>query len=107
MIACGVDLGSTTGKAVIIKDGEIILGEIVMATVKPAVTAQLAVDAAIKKAGLSSMKDLHHSHGGHASACDARLCAGHVLLRSSSVGRNAGFINFTGGGVMHSEWRMM
>ena len=58
MIACGVDLGSTTGKAVIIKDGEIILGEIVMATVKPAVTAQLAVDAALKKAGLSSVKDV-------------------------------------------------
>jgi predicted CoA-substrate-specific enzyme activase len=54
----GIDLGSTTGKAVVIIDDKIILGSIVAATPKPAVTAQLAMDAALKNAGLSSVKDL-------------------------------------------------
>ena len=60
MITAGIDLGSTTGKAAIIKDGKIILGEIVNCTTKPEETAKLAMDAALKNAGLSSVKDLDY-----------------------------------------------
>jgi (R)-2-hydroxyacyl-CoA dehydratese activating ATPase len=58
MIVAGIDLGSTTGKAVVIIDDKIILGNIVMATPKPAVTAELAMKEALNNAGLSSVKDL-------------------------------------------------
>ena len=60
MIVAGIDLGSTTGKAVIIKDGKTVLGEIVKATTKPEETAQIAIDAALKNAGVSSTKDLDY-----------------------------------------------
>ena len=60
MITGGIDLGSTTGKAVVIMDDKIILGNIVMATPKPAVTAQLAMKAALDNAGLSSVKELDY-----------------------------------------------
>jgi predicted CoA-substrate-specific enzyme activase len=60
MITGGIDLGSTTGKAVIIMDDKIILGNIIMATPKPAVTAQMAMDAVLENAGLSSVKDLDY-----------------------------------------------
>lgn len=58
MIAGGIDLGSTTGKAVVIIDDKVFLGTIVMATPKPALTAQMAMNEALNNAGLSSVKDL-------------------------------------------------
>jgi (R)-2-hydroxyacyl-CoA dehydratese activating ATPase len=60
MIAGGIDLGSTAGKAVVITDDKIILGSIIMATPKPAVTAKLTMKAALDNAGLSSVKDLDY-----------------------------------------------
>jgi len=60
MIVAGIDLGSTTGKAVVLVDDKIFLGDIIMSTPKPALTAQLAMDAALKNAGLSSVKDLSY-----------------------------------------------
>ena len=56
----GIDLGSTTGKAVVIIDDKIILGDIVMATPKPAVTARMAMDAALKNAGIASLQSLDY-----------------------------------------------
>ena len=60
MIFGGIDLGSTTGKAVVIIDDKIILGDIVMATPKPAVTARMAMDAALKNAGIASLQSLDY-----------------------------------------------
>lgn len=54
MIVGGCDLGSTTGKAVVMIDDEIFLGDIVTATTKPALTATLAMDSALRKAGLTN-----------------------------------------------------
>ncbi|MEI6530520.1 MAG: acyl-CoA dehydratase activase [bacterium] len=58
MITAGIDIGSTTGKAVVMMDDKIILGTIIAVTTKPAITASMAMDAAIKNAGLSGIKDL-------------------------------------------------
>ncbi len=60
MIVGGCDLGSTTGKAVVIIDDKVILGNIIMSTPKPAVTAKMAMDEAIQNAGLSSIKNLDY-----------------------------------------------
>lgn len=53
MIVAGCDVGSLTGKAVIMKDGEIISSSIVPTTVKPERTARNAMDEALAKCGLS------------------------------------------------------
>jgi predicted CoA-substrate-specific enzyme activase len=58
MIVGGCDLGSTTGKAAILIDDQLFCGDIISATTKPALTATLAMDSAIKKAGLKSIADL-------------------------------------------------
>lgn len=53
MIVAGCDVGSLTGKAVILEDGEILSYSIVPTTPKPARTAQDAMDEALKKGNLS------------------------------------------------------
>ncbi len=58
MIVGGCDLGSTTGKAAILVDDALFLGDIITATPKPAVTATMAMDSAVKKAGLKSIADV-------------------------------------------------
>ncbi|MDD4603983.1 MAG: acyl-CoA dehydratase activase [Bacteroidales bacterium] len=60
MITAGIDIGSTTGKAVILIDDKIILGKIIPVTTKPAVTAQIALDEALKNAGLNSVADIQY-----------------------------------------------
>ena len=57
MIVAGIDLGSTTGKAVVLVDDKIILGDIITATTKPAVTAQMAMDSALRNAGITSVQE--------------------------------------------------
>lgn len=53
MIVCGCDLGSATGKTVLL-DGESILSwAVVKATRSPEMTAQLVLDEALDKAGLT------------------------------------------------------
>jgi predicted CoA-substrate-specific enzyme activase len=47
MIACGCDVGSLTGKAVILAEGRIISHSIVPVMVRPEQTAQCALDAAL------------------------------------------------------------
>lgn len=58
MIVGGCDIGSTTGKAVIMKDGEIISYSILLSTTKPEKTARMAMDEALDKAGLLPIKEL-------------------------------------------------
>ncbi|MHA1987014.1 MAG: BadF/BadG/BcrA/BcrD ATPase family protein [Promethearchaeota archaeon] len=53
MIVAGCDVGSLTGKAVILEDSEILSYSIVPTTPKPARTAQDAMDEALKKGNLS------------------------------------------------------
>ena len=58
MIVAGCDVGSLTGKAVILKDGEILAYSIVPTTPKPERTAKNAMDAALEngKLGLDEIE---------------------------------------------------
>ena len=53
LIVAGCDVGSLTGKAVILKDGDILSYSIVPTTPKPERTAKNAMDEALKKENLS------------------------------------------------------
>ncbi|MGB2583003.1 MAG: acyl-CoA dehydratase activase, partial [Dehalococcoidia bacterium] len=63
MLVGGCDVGSATGKAVVMKDGEIISHVIIPSTTRPEVTARTVMDEAIEKAGLSSIDDLDYIVG--------------------------------------------
>jgi len=63
MIVGGCDVGSATGKAVIMKDSTIASYTIIPSTTKPEVTARVAMDEAIKRAGLSSLEGLQYIVG--------------------------------------------
>jgi predicted CoA-substrate-specific enzyme activase len=62
MIVAGCDVGSLTGKAVILKDGAILASSIVPTTVKPEKTASNAMDMALEKSDLS-MEDIAYMVG--------------------------------------------
>ena len=53
MIVAGCDVGSLTGKAVILKDGDILSYSIVPTTPKPERTARNAMDKVLQKTNLS------------------------------------------------------
>nr|MDO8081285.1 acyl-CoA dehydratase activase [Candidatus Freyarchaeota archaeon] len=57
MIVAGCDIGSLTGKALIMKENKILSYSIVPSTIKPEKTSQNAMDSALEKAGLKS-KDI-------------------------------------------------
>ena len=63
MIVGGCDIGSTTGKAVVMAEEKIICGAIVPSEAKPEYTARLAMDDAVQQAGLSSIEDLQYIVG--------------------------------------------
>ncbi|MBM3131793.1 MAG: CoA activase [Chloroflexi bacterium] len=63
MIVGGCDIGSTTGKAVVMKDGEILSSTIIPSTTRPEETARIAMDQALRQAGLSSINDLDYIVG--------------------------------------------
>jgi predicted CoA-substrate-specific enzyme activase len=63
MIVGGCDVGSTTGKAVVMRDGEIISHFITPSTTKPEKTARIAMDEALKQAAISSIDDLEYIVG--------------------------------------------
>lgn len=63
MISGGCDIGSTTGKAAIMIDGEMISGSVVPSTNKPDLTALRAMENAVNKAGLSSVSDVDYIVG--------------------------------------------
>ena len=63
MIVGGCDIGSTTGKAVVMKDGEILSSTIIPSTTRPEETARMAMDEALIQAGISSIDDLDYIVG--------------------------------------------
>ena len=63
MIVGGVDVGSATGKAVVMKDGEIIGSDMIAATTRPQETARLVMEAAVSQAGLPSIDHLDNIIG--------------------------------------------
>ena len=63
MIVGGCDVGSATGKAVVMKDGTISSYLIIPSTTKPEVTARTVMDTAVEQAGLSSIEDLDYVVG--------------------------------------------
>jgi len=63
MIVGGCDVGSTTGKAVILNEEEILSYFITPSTTNPEKTAHIAVDEALRRAGLSSLDDLGYIVG--------------------------------------------
>ena len=63
MIVGGCDIGSTTGKAVILRDGKIASYSIVTSTTKPEVTAKMAMEEAMVSVGLTSMEELDYIVG--------------------------------------------
>jgi predicted CoA-substrate-specific enzyme activase len=63
MIAGGCDIGSTTSKAVIFKDGEIVSYYIMDSTVNPYESSKMAMNEALKLAGLNSIEDLDYIVG--------------------------------------------
>jgi len=63
MIVGRCDVGSATGKAVVMKDGEVTGYVIIPSTTKPEVTARMAMEQTIREAGLSSIEDLDYIVG--------------------------------------------
>ncbi len=63
MIVAGVDLGSATGKAVIMKDETILASHVVRSTTHPEKTGLLALQGALNGAGLSSLAQLQYILG--------------------------------------------
>jgi predicted CoA-substrate-specific enzyme activase len=63
MLVGGCDVGSTTGKAVILHDASIVSHFIIPSTTNPEKTARLAMGEAIRLAGLSSLEDLRYIVG--------------------------------------------
>ncbi len=59
----GCDVGSTTGKALIMRDGEVLGYSIIPCAVRPEVTAETALNNALNVAGLASRDDLGYIVG--------------------------------------------
>ena len=60
MAVAGVDIGSATGKAVVLADGEIVGWHVLDSTAQPVQTAEIAVGKALSDAGLGSLDDLDY-----------------------------------------------
>ena len=63
MIVAGCDVGSTTGKAVIMKDHTITAYTIMPCKPKPEETARLAINEVMQQVGLSSLEELDYVVG--------------------------------------------
>ena len=63
MIVAGCDLGSATGKAVILRDETILASAVVRSTMKPEKTGLLALETALEKAGLGGLAELQYILG--------------------------------------------
>ncbi len=60
MIVGGIDIGSATGKAVILKDGDIVGQQVIKSTTNPVITADEAMGQALEQAGLPSVDHLEN-----------------------------------------------
>jgi predicted CoA-substrate-specific enzyme activase len=58
VIVGGLDIGSATGKAVVMKDGNVVGASIIRSTTNPGATADIVIEQAIQRAGLSSIEHL-------------------------------------------------
>ncbi len=58
IVTAGCDIGSTSGKAVILADGKLIAEACEKATTRPDRTARMVLDLAMKKAGLGGLKEI-------------------------------------------------
>ena len=64
MIVAGCDIGSTTGKAVVLNGSSILSHFIMPATTRPEKTARIAMGEAVKPAGLLARRArVHRRHG--------------------------------------------
>ena len=63
MIVAGCDVGSTTGKAVILNDHSIAASTIMWCKPRPEETARIAIHEAMAKIGLSSLGELDYIVG--------------------------------------------
>lgn len=63
MIVAGCDVGSTTGKAVIMKDHSIASYSIMLCKPRPEETAHIAINEAMEKIALSSLEELDYIVG--------------------------------------------
>jgi predicted CoA-substrate-specific enzyme activase len=63
VIVAGCDVGSTTGKAVILEDGKIAAHTIIPCKPRPAQTAELVMGETLQKVGLSSFEELDYIVG--------------------------------------------
>ena len=63
MLVGGCDVGSTTGKAVVKNETSVVSHSIIPSTIKPEETARIAMDEALRMAGLSSLKELEYVVG--------------------------------------------
>ena len=58
MIVGGLDIGSATGKAVVVKHGNVVGTSLMLATAHPGETARRVMEEAVRQAGLSSIDHL-------------------------------------------------
>jgi predicted CoA-substrate-specific enzyme activase len=63
VVVCGCDVGSTTGKALIMRDGEVLGYSVIPCAVRPEVTAELALEEALQASGLTGRDDLDYMVG--------------------------------------------
>jgi len=63
MLVAGCDIGSTTGKAVVLNEHEILSFSIIASTTRPERTAEMAMEEALDKAGLSSLEQVAYIVG--------------------------------------------
>lgn len=60
MIVAGLDIGSATGKAVVLADGEVLSSYVLESTGSPRQTADIVMEKAVASAGLTSLDDLEY-----------------------------------------------
>lgn len=63
MLVAGCDLGSATGKVIIMRDGAIVSSAVVRSTMVPEKTGMLALEKALEKIGLHPLADLQYILG--------------------------------------------
>ena len=63
LLVAGCDVGSTTGKALILSDGKVIGSSIIPCAVRPEITAEQALEKALQEAGLPSRESIAYVVG--------------------------------------------
>jgi predicted CoA-substrate-specific enzyme activase len=62
-VVAGCDVGSTTGKALIMRDGKVLGYSIIPCAVRPEITAEEALDRALKQAGMKDRREIDYIVG--------------------------------------------